>query len=103
MNSKRSVLLLPITATLLLVTLASAGRSAISTGQEPQHTTAVPLTSVDELILMIAKKKPVTIIDVRHLDSYDEKIVGALQIPEDEVESRLKEVPRNRPVVTYCA
>lgn len=98
-----SIRLLPIIAVLVLVTLATAGHSAIPKAQEPAHTNAVPLTSVDELILMMAKKKPVTIIDVRHLDSYDEKIVGALQIPESEVESRLKEIPRNRPIVTYCS
>lgn len=59
--------------------------------------------SVDELILMIANKKPVVIIDVRGLDSYTEKIKGALQIPLDETEARMKEIPRNKEIVTYCA
>ena len=58
--------------------------------------------SVDELILMMAKKKPVVIIDVRHGD-YSEKIKGALQIPLDEIEARMKEIPRNKEIVTYCA
>jgi hypothetical protein len=71
--------------------------------QDDAELDKVERISVDELILMVAKKKPVTIIDVRHLDSYEEKIVGALEIPWDQIESRLKEIPRNREIVTYCA
>ena len=63
----------------------------------------VPRISVDELLLMIAKKQPVVVVDVRALDTYSEKIRGALQIPLDEVEARMKEIPRNREIVTYCA
>ena len=59
--------------------------------------------SVDELILMLANKKPVVIIDVRGLDSYTEKIKGALQIPLGETEARMKEIPRNKEIITYCA
>jgi hypothetical protein len=58
--------------------------------------------SVDELILMLANKKPVVIIDVRHGD-YTEKIKGALQIPHDDIEARIKEIPRNKEIITYCA
>jgi biopolymer transport protein ExbD len=58
--------------------------------------------SVDELILMMAQKKPVVVIDVRHGD-YSTKIKGALQIPLDEIEARMKEIPRNKEIVTYCA
>lgn len=59
--------------------------------------------SVDELILLLAKKKPVTIIDTRSLDSYDQKIKGALQIPADQIESRITEIPRGPEVIIYCA
>lgn len=59
--------------------------------------------SVDELIVMMAKNKPVTIIDVRNTDSYDTKIKGALQIPHDQIASHLKEIPRTQEIVTYCA
>ena len=69
---------------------------------DDQHAN-VPRISVDELLLAVLKKKPVTIIDVRSLDAYTTKIPGALQIPVDEVEARLKEIPRNREIVTYCA
>jgi rhodanese-related sulfurtransferase len=62
----------------------------------------VPRISVDDLILLQAKKA-VFLIDVRVKDSYTEKILGAVQIPIDEIESRLKEIPRNKEIVTYCA
>jgi hypothetical protein len=57
--------------------------------------------SVDELMLMLLKKKPVTV--VRALDTYEEKIAGALQIPLDDLEKHLKELPRGKEIVTYCA
>lgn len=62
----------------------------------------VPRISVDELILL-QSKKAVFIIDARTKDSYTEKIVGAAQIPFDEIESRLKEIPHDKEIVTYCA
>ena len=86
-----------LAATLVLACAAMAATPAY------QENGQVELASVDELILMQAKKKPVTVIDVRNLDSYDMKIKGAIQIPLDEIESRLKEIPRNAEIITYCA
>lgn len=64
----------------------------------------VPRISVDELILMMAKKKNTfVVIDTRVLDSYNEKIRGALQIPYDQVEAHLKDIPRNKEIILYCA
>ena len=63
----------------------------------------VPRVSVDELILMMTKKKPVLILDVRAKGSYTEKIKGAVQIPLDEIEARMKEIPRNKEIITYCS
>ena len=83
---------------LLFTSLLSSG--AIRIGQEEKR---IERISVDELILLVAKKKPVAVIDVRNLDTYDSKIRGALQIPLDEIESSLKKIPRNAEVVTYCA
>ncbi len=65
---------------------------------------AVPRITVDELILMMAKKKTTfVVIDARVLDSYSEKIRGALQIPYDQVEAHLKEIPRTKEIILYCA
>ena len=42
------------------------------------------------------------VIDVREDDDYRAgHIPGALHIPADEIEERLDEIPRGRPVVTY--
>ena len=83
----------------LLLTLLFSGAAARAGQQEHK----VERISVDELILLVAKKKPVTIIDVRLTDSYNTKIKGALEIPLDEIESNLKKIPRNTEIVTYCA
>lgn len=61
--------------------------------------------TVEELKAKIQKKEPITIIDSRSEGSYDAtdtKIKGAIRIPTDEVESRLKEIPRDKPIVIYC-
>ena len=61
--------------------------------------------TVEELKAMLARQAPVAVLDVRAGASYDDatmKIKGALRIPPDEVEARLKEIPRNSEVVTYC-
>lgn len=87
----------------LLLLVFSLPLSSARAGQDEAELDKVERISVDELILMVARKKPVTIIDVRHHDTYDEKIKGALEIPFDQVEAHLKEIPRAREIVTYCA
>jgi predicted sulfurtransferase len=65
----------------------------------------VERVSVDELKAKIAKNEPVIIIDSRTqaaYDSSDSRIKGAIRIPLDEVEARLKEIPRDKEIVTYC-
>ena len=50
-----------------------------------------------------ADPKSVVILDVRDRDSYEkEHIKGAVNIPLPDLESRLKELPRNKDLVTYC-
>ncbi len=109
---KKIVLLLPVLFLIVTIGLANAyqkARKASSTAAKSQTSKEVtdadvPRISVDELILMMAKKKATfVIIDVRVLDSYNEKIRGALQIPYDQVEAHLKEIPRNKEIITYCA
>ena len=50
---------------------------------------------------LLASNAPVTILDVR--GPSPTKIKGAVHIPLDQLESRLDEIPRDRPIVTYCA
>lgn len=101
MNPKRSRFLLPVIALLAFSAMTATG--SINANRASSQGETFPTMSVDELILMMSKKKPVTVIDVRHTDAYTEKIIGALQIPYDQIEAHLKDIPRNKPVVAYCA
>jgi hypothetical protein len=61
--------------------------------------------TVDELKEKLAKHEPVTIIDSRSQGSYDAtttKIKGAIRIPADDLQARLKDIPRDKEVVVYC-
>lgn len=100
MRKSRFVALASRFCLLALLVAPIAAQETTKKEFKPEET---PTISVDELILMMANKKPVVVIDVRHLDAYSEKIKGALQIPVDEIEARLKEIPRTKEIVLYCA
>jgi rhodanese-related sulfurtransferase len=61
--------------------------------------------TVDELKAKLAQKEPVLIIDVRgsDYDASQTKIKGAMRIVPAELEARLKDLPRDKEIVTYCA
>ena len=71
----------------------------------------VQTITAEELKVKLAKKDPVTILDVRASDSYvssENKIEGAIFVRFRRLRSRLaqpplKDVPRDREIVTYCA
>jgi 3-mercaptopyruvate sulfurtransferase SseA len=99
----------------ILVRVASAGANEGNTS-EPQEARGdsksaskpaeVERISVDELKEMIAESLPVTVVDARSAGSYDSsdaKIKGAIRIPLDEIALRLKELPRDKEIVVYCA
>ena len=81
------------------------GSPAQQSSQETQFITP------EELKTKIAKNAAVTIIDVRgssSLNGNDNKIKGAIYVKVRKLKSRLglpplKDLPRNREVVTYCA
>jgi hypothetical protein len=110
MNLKHSVAFLILAA--MLFCLPSAGANEVSDAQEGKadnKTTAKPADvqriTVEELKEMIAKSLPVTIIDARSAGSYDStttKIKGAIRMATEEIPSHLKDLPRDREVVTYC-
>ena len=88
---------------------ANPRSTEVNTGQ--LKTSEVQLISAEELKAKVAKKEPVTIIDVRAASSYadsDTKIKGAIHVKLRKLKYRLgflplKNVPRDREVVTYCA
>lgn len=53
---------------------------------------------------IIEQKKNVYLLDVRTPGEYQQaRLKGSVLIPINEIERRLNEVPRNRPVVVFCA
>jgi NADPH-dependent 2,4-dienoyl-CoA reductase/sulfur reductase-like enzyme/rhodanese-related sulfurtransferase len=64
-----------------------------------------PLVSAAELQRLLAgpaADRPV-VLDVRNLNEFESgHLVGALNIPVDELRFRLEEVPRGRPIVVHC-
>ncbi|PWT93938.1 MAG: hypothetical protein C5B55_03595 [Blastocatellia bacterium] len=102
--------LFPISIALFLL---NATITQQSSAQEitATSTPSVEFISVDELKSKLSANAPVTIIDVRASDGYadsSEKIKGAIHIKVRRLRSRLalpplKDVPRDREVVTYCA
>ncbi len=59
--------------------------------------------SADELRARLAAGEPLVIVDVRPSEEYQAAhLPGAVSIPLDELEQRLRELPRDREVVAYC-
>ena len=57
----------------------------------------------EEAIKMVAAKKAVY-VDVRGKDQYDiEHIQGAISIPLADVVTRMKDLPKGKFIITYCA
>jgi len=100
---------------LCLICLAGANFSTLRVVGSPQtaavqqDATDVQFITADELKTKLAKNEPVTIIDVRGSVTDDvNKIKGAIFVRLRKLKYRLglpplRDVPRNREVVTYCA
>jgi rhodanese-related sulfurtransferase len=64
---------------------------------------AVPAISVDELQLRLQSEPPPFLLDVREPWEYGRgHIAGAHLIPLGELEERVGEVPKDRPVLAVC-
>ena len=103
MNVRRLFLVAAAVAALFVagVVPAAAPPEVVAAAQNGAPAAAIERITLAELKALLARRAPVTIIDVRG-DS-DTKIKGALHIPLPEIEARLKEIPRDREIVTYCA
>ena len=88
LKSQVRIFLFSALAGLLLTTVASAAMQNISATD----------------IQKITKQRPDTyLLDVRTLGEYTQKrIKGAHLIPIDQVEKRINEIPKNRPIIVYC-
>ena len=80
---------------------AQKAASPSPTSQTPSD--AARRITIDELEALI-KDKSVFVLDVRSQDSYDAgHIPGSRLIPAGEVQNHLKELPRDKMIVTYCS
>ena len=87
--------------------LAEVGRETLAQAKPAD----IQFLTADELKAKISRNEPVAIIDVRAASGLlesDNKIKGAVYVKLRRLKSRLgmpplKDVPRNREVVTYCA
>jgi rhodanese-related sulfurtransferase len=104
MNSKRCLVAI---CTLLMLSLAIVNQAATGQDKSPQ----IERISAEELKTKLAAKRPLTIIDVRASSAYvysDKKIKGAIRVKLRRLKSRLslpplRDIPRDREVITYCA
>ena len=61
--------------------------------------------TADEVKERMDRGEPLVFIDTRNQQAWGEaetKLPGAIRVPADEVEVHLKEIPRDRAVITYC-
>ncbi len=66
---------------------------------EPDRITA------EEVKTKLDLGEALTILDVRNPQAWSEsefKLPGAIRIPLEELDARVDEIPRDRPVVAYC-
>ncbi len=78
----------------------------LDVGDTLTHPDAVPRMAVADLKAMVDFGQPVTIVDVRRESAYESsgmKIPGSMRIPIDEIAERIREIPKDRPVVLTCA
>ncbi len=107
MNLKTSFV--PLMAGLLFCAHASAGDPAVpntapATVPAAPSAAAIPLVTQDALLARQAKHDPtLLVLDVRSTEEFAQgHVPGAVNIPHDQVASRLAEVPKDKDVVLYC-
>ena len=67
------------------------------------ETAEIKSISVEEVYEIIKNKEDYLIIDVRTKEEYDEgHIGGATLLPVQELEDRLNELPKDKPIIVYC-
>jgi len=90
-----------------LVACGSLGLTYTQTDQKkPEPVVPVEFITAQELKAKMANNEPVFIVDLRGPSVFaqsDKTIKGSVHTKVRKVASRLREVPRDREVVTYCA
>jgi 3-mercaptopyruvate sulfurtransferase SseA len=86
---------------------ASAGELAQGNTVAPLDTSALPYPDVPRIALDETQEKiaqgQAILVDVRSKESFDKAhAVGAISIPEEEIDARLNELPRDKELILYC-
>jgi rhodanese-related sulfurtransferase len=109
MNFKRRINFLAA-ALVVFQTMAFAYQKVDLPGVKPPDKQGqvfqIEFITPEELKTKIAKNEPLAILDLRSQDSYeqsDRTIKGSLHTRVRKVASRLREVARDKEVITYCA
>jgi rhodanese-related sulfurtransferase len=61
--------------------------------------------SPHEVKVRMDRGEPLVFIDARNAEAWREsqiKLPGAVRVPADDVDRHVREIPRGRPVITYC-
>ena len=95
--------------------MAGSGDNPVSSGQEnlslQDETTAKSVPSnneiknidIDEAFDMLKDKNKYFLLDVRTPEEYEEGFIeNSILIPLSELESRLSEIPADKPIIVYC-
>jgi len=67
--------------------------------------TEVARVAPEEVARRMERGEAFTFVDARNPQAWGGsgvKLPGAIRVPAEEVEKRLREIPRGRPVVAYC-
>ena len=73
--------------------------------QQPPQAMEATRVTVDEVKERMERGEPFVFLDTRNPQAWgeaDTKLPGAIRVPADEVEQHLKDIPRDRAVITYC-
>lgn len=110
MNWKRWFVLMLLSAVSSATTLYRGAPRATVVQAISQRASALNFMSAEQLKAKLARNEPVTIIDVRDTQTYlnNNKIKGSMYVKLRRLSYRLsmpplKDAPRDRDVVTYCA
>lgn len=84
--------------------IATAGEPAVATAAAPAPAAAVALMSQEALLEHLSRHPDhLYVLDVRTPQEYAEgHVPGAVNVPQDQLASRLAEVPKDKDVVIYC-
>ena len=70
----------------------------------PASTSEVPRLTAEELKKLLDAGEEIVVADTRGKTSYDyQHLAGAISVPENEVNSHLNELPKNKDIVFYCS